>query len=391
MRKPLSRLRIGAAFLSGMLLLASPLANAQNSRRKVILDQDSMGPAASNLLAILVAVQSPEVEVLGITVESGDGWQAENVAHVLRMLELIGRPDIPVYRGSTYPLVNTMEATERWESMYGDIAYKGAWMKKWPEYNKAERTPYHDANVVPPLKEGETHLHAAEGTAADFLVREVHRYPGEVSILALGPLTNIALAVRLDDDFASLAKDFVLMGASLNPMAPKRDEYSLQFLFSPRSNFNFRWDPEAAKIALRAPFKRIVVVPTDATVETAFSNEMLKEISKSPTLVAKYVADYPYIGMPMWDELTVAVWLKPSLIARSERLSMDVETNSGSSGYGDTLTWRPGKGPGLGEPVVEAIRAVDVPAFNAMFVKLLSQPAPNLNRRSGSLPWPQER
>jgi purine nucleosidase len=361
--------------LCAILLLAVSVAMpAQNARRKVILDQDSVGPGGSNMLSMLLALQSPDVEVLGITVESGDGWQDEDVAHALRMLELVGRTDVPVYRGSTYPLVNSMEATKRWEGMYGKILYKGAWMEEWLEDSKQAPRHYHAPEVVPPMKEGEPKIKAAEGTAAEFLVREARTYPGEVTIMAMGPLTNVALAVRLDDGFAANVKDLYWMGASLNPMPPKRDEYSLQFLFTPRMNFNVRWDPEAAKIAMHAGFKKIVIVPTDATTETRFTPEMLETLRGSPSLAAKYAAKYPSVGMPLWDELTVAVWLDPKLIANSEKMSMDFNTDSGSAGYGETLTWRPGRGPGLGEPVVEAIRMVHLEAFDAMFLAGLTRP-----------------
>ena len=352
-----------------LLVLAAFAAQAQ--RRKVILDQDAQGPGGSNQLALLLALESPELDVLGITVESGDAWQDENVAHTLRMLELIGRTEVPVYRGSTYPLVNTEAATERWEGMYGKLAYKGAWMKQWPDYNTVNRPNYHAPYVVPPMAEGAPHTHAAAGTAAEFLVREVHQYPGQVTIVALGPLTNLALAARLDDDFAATAKELVTMGAGLNPQAPKVDEFSLQYIHTPRTNFNFRWDPEAAKITLHAGWKHILVVPTDATVDTAFSQQMLHAIRKETTPAAKYIAAYPVLKLPMWDELTVAVWLEPKLIRREDRMSMDVDTNAGAASYGETLSWQPGGGPGLGEPVVEAVRSVDVDAFNTMFVKAM--------------------
>lgn len=93
------------------------VANCAAPRRKVIIDQDAFGPGGPNLQPILMVLQSPEIEVLGITVESGDGWQKENVAHTLRMLELIGRPEIPVVPGATYPLLNTEEGTRRWEKL----------------------------------------------------------------------------------------------------------------------------------------------------------------------------------------------------------------------------------------------------------------------------------
>jgi len=128
--------KVIATALLGVLVCA---LQGQSARRKIIIDQDTAGPGGSNELAVLLALESPDVDVLGITVESGDAWQDEEVAHVLRMLELIGRTDVPVYRGATYPLVNTEVATERWEQMYGKMAYKGAWMKEWPDYNTVNR------------------------------------------------------------------------------------------------------------------------------------------------------------------------------------------------------------------------------------------------------------
>jgi purine nucleosidase len=83
-----------------LFLAGSAFGQPASTRRKVIIDQDTFGPGGSNLQAILMALQSPDVEVLGITVESGDGWRDENVAHLLRMLELIGRTDIKVYPGA---------------------------------------------------------------------------------------------------------------------------------------------------------------------------------------------------------------------------------------------------------------------------------------------------
>lgn len=355
-----------------LALVALGLA-AQAQKRKVILDQDAMGPGGSNMLSMMMVIDAPGIDVLGITVESGDGWQEEDVQHTLRMLELIGRTDIPVYRGATNPLLNTMERTKRWEGMFGKLAYKGAWMEEWPEYNTVERPKFHTADVVPTMIEGVPHAKPAEGSAIDFLVREIRKYPGQVSIIAMGPLTNLAITAKLDESFAANAKDLYLMGASLNPQAPGRDEYSMQFIFSPRSNFNFRWDPEAAQMTLVAGWKRIVVIPTDATVATKFDDALLTAMKASSTKSAQYVAKYPSMNLPMWDEVTAAVWLDARIAKHTEKVSMAVNTDSASAGYGDTLTWRPGKGPGLGEPVVEVVRGIDLPAFTALFVKLITR------------------
>ena len=82
-----------------------------DARRKVIIDQDAFGPAGSNMQAILMLLQSKDVEVLGITIPSGDGWRDEEVSHTLRLLEIAQRAEIPVYPGAVFPLVNTQSRT----------------------------------------------------------------------------------------------------------------------------------------------------------------------------------------------------------------------------------------------------------------------------------------
>lgn len=355
-----------------LLLLLVPLALVAAPKRLVIIDQDAMGPGGPNLQPILMVLQSPDVQVLGITVESGDGWQRENVAHTLRMLELIGRTDVPVVPGATYPLLNSEEGTRRWEGLYGKLAYKGAWMQEWPDYNTVNRLRYHAADVVPPLPEGAPTTQPAAETAAEFLVRQVRAHPGEVTILALGPFTNLALASRLDDRFAANARELVFMGGAFNPDSSKVDEFSLQFIHSPRVEFNSRWDPEAASMMLHAGWRKIVSVPLDATVPTKLTPELARAAGAGDTPVAKYFAQYAGVGFPLWDETAAAVFLDPSIATSTTELAMDIEIDHGAT-YGATLSWPKNGGPGLGEPNVTVVRAIDVARLDKMFVALLQR------------------
>ena len=370
-----NRMKLRSVLSRGIVvILAAATTCAAENRRKVIIDQDAFGPGGSNLQAILMVVQAPGVEVLGVTIESGDGWQKENVAHTLRMLELIGRPDIPVVAGATYPLINSEEETRRWEKLYGKLAYKGAWMDIWPDYNTINRPHYHGADVVPPLEEGEPTTKPAAEAAANFIVRMVHEFPGEVTILAMGPFTNLALASGLDSGFAGLAKEIVIMGGSFNPDGSKVDEFSLQFINNPRVEFNCRWDPEAAKMMLHAGWKMITVIPTDATVGTKFTSEVRQRAttgSESPS--ALYVAKFGVLGYPMWDEVASAVFLDPSIVLHSDRLAMDIDIGHGAA-YGSTLSWPEGGGPGMGEPNVSVVRAIDIPRLEGMFVSEVRSP-----------------
>src|SRR5271166_3943078 len=100
-----AKVRHFAAF--ALLLVAAILPASAQSRRKIIINQDCSGPGGSNMQTLLVLIQSPQVDVLGITVVTGNQWRDEEVAHTLRLLEIIGRTDIPVIPGAAFPLVRS--------------------------------------------------------------------------------------------------------------------------------------------------------------------------------------------------------------------------------------------------------------------------------------------
>src|SRR5712691_11990980 len=112
-------------FVAAGLLVMSRTSRSQE-QRKIIIDQDAAGPAGTDQQSMLLLIQSPQTKVLGITVVTGDQWLKAEVAHTLRMLELIGRTDIPVAPGAEYPLVRRKEETELSEQQYGTFAWLGA-------------------------------------------------------------------------------------------------------------------------------------------------------------------------------------------------------------------------------------------------------------------------
>jgi inosine-uridine nucleoside N-ribohydrolase len=309
--------------ISCLLVATSSWADA---RRKVIIDQDCAGPGGSNLQTLLVMIQSPQVEVLGITVVSGDQWRDEEIAHTLRLLEIIGRTDIPVVPGAAFPLVHRREKALMWQEHYGKVAYAGAWDERW----------WHEPDLVPPLPEGMPTTKPAAEDAAHFMIRMVHEFPHQVTIYEGGPMTNLALAISLDPQFAALAQELVFMGGSLSPQTD-----NLEFVNNPRHEFNFWFDPEAAHIVLSAPWGKIVCTPTDISVKTRLTPAMVQEIEASGTPLAHYIARYYQPGPGadfMWDELAAAAWIDPSLITKRETRFMDVDLDRGA-GYGNTLTW----------------------------------------------------
>ena len=354
--------------LVGLLLL--PLSLSAAPKRKVIIDQDAFGPGGPDQQPLIMVLQSPDVEVLGITVESGDGWQKESVAHTLRMLEIIGRTDVPVLAGATFPLKNSAEATKRWEAKHGKLVYKGAWTEEWPA-GTVSRRAVHASDVVPPSPEGAPATQPLNEPADVFLVRKLREFPGEVSILALGPLTNLALALQRDPALAGQAKEIFIMGGSFNPRAAN-NEFALEYIHTPRLEFNFRWDPEAADFVLRAPWKKITLSPIDPTTNTLFTPELIKRIAAADTPAAHYVSRH-IEGFPMWDELAAAVWLDPSLVTRHDRMAVGVDTGADGAGYGNALSWPAGKGPGLGERDADVVLEVDVTKLEQLVVERLTR------------------
>jgi purine nucleosidase len=360
----------------GALALAAALCGAASAaapKRLVIVDQDAFG--GLNLQPILMLLQAPDVQVLGATIESGDGWQKESVAQTLRMFELTGHTDVPVVPGATFPLINSQEETRRWEALYGKIPYKGAWMESWPDYNTQNRPHYHPPDEVPPMPQGMPTTKPSSEIAAEFMVRRVREHPGEVAILGLGPFTNIALAAKLDESFASNVKELVIMAGSFNPNLDTVDEFTRQIMNRPRIEFNVWWDPEAAKIIFHQPWRRIVVVPEDPTIDTRLTPEIAAAAGGAPTPASRYFAKFGQSGFPMWDETGAAVWIDPSIVTRSDELAVDVDIDHGPE-YGAILSWADGFAPGLGERKATIIRRVDVKRDADLFIRLMTSPNP---------------
>jgi inosine-uridine nucleoside N-ribohydrolase len=342
---------------------------AAGQKIKVIIDQDARGPGTSDQQAILVFLQSEKFEVLGITTVSGDQWVKEETLHVLRLLEIADRMEVPVIQGAEFPLLNSKEETERWEALYGKFEYKGCWTDRF-EANRSTiyDEPYHPPDIVPLMREGEPHIKARAGTAAEFIVQMVHKYPGQVVLWAGGPLTNYALALKLDPEVATLAKEFVLMGGGLYADKGAIDPGAIDA----RREFNWWFDPEAARIVLRASWKKLTTTPIDISVKTRFTSEMQATISKAGTPVTQYLDKYSLPGY-MWDEIAGAALIDPSIITGQKQLYLDIDIDHGAS-YGKTIFWdSTAKVP----PYLRLANVqfdIDAPKFYKLYIDLMTRP-----------------
>jgi inosine-uridine nucleoside N-ribohydrolase len=283
---------------------------------------------------------------------------------VLRFLEVARRTDIPVLKGAVFPLVNTPASMRAWEAAYGKIPWKGAWNDPRPGENFHPDTPY----VIPDNPEGNPVTKPAPGNAADFLIAQVHRHPHQITIVEAGPMTNLALAVRLDPDFASLAKELVFMGGlldgNLKQVTEDADNYT---------DFNMIFDPEAAHIVLTAPWARITSLG-NVTNETMMTDALAARMASVKTPVTAFLARHPS-HLPLWDEMAAEVAVDPTLITARTDALMDIDLGHGMH-YGQVHVWPTQIAPHQGERKVTIVQQVDLKRFYQRFIHAAQAPLP---------------
>jgi inosine-uridine nucleoside N-ribohydrolase len=302
--------------------LLSTLAAAKQKKIKVIADQDSAGPQGTNFLSLLMLLRSPQIDLLGITTVSGDQWMEPATVFALYAVEQAVRPEVPVIKGAEMPLLNSPREQEAREALYGSyVGWHGSFN---PDAPPSKRT------WAPPG--GYPKLEPRAGRAADFIIDTIRANPGEVVLYCAVPLTNIALALRMDPGIVPLTKAIYIMGGSS----------------AGGSELNWWWDPEAAAITMRAPWKEIVVSPFEAGAQVWSSEELMRRVVQKGGPLAGHVKslylDYkPPAGTSlwsmMWDELAVASIVDPSVVRKSETVYLDVDITHGPS-YGHTLLWK---------------------------------------------------
>jgi purine nucleosidase len=321
-----SRYEIGkSAVLTALVfaLLAITSLSAQQKKIKVIADQDSAGPQGTNFLSLLMLLRAPQIDLLGITTVSGDQWVEPATVFALWATEQAGRTDVPVIKGARLPLVNTQREQEIREELYGSfVGWHGSFNPDAPQPNRTWEPP----GGYPKVK-------VRSGRAADFIIDTIRANPREIILYAAGPLTNIALAVRMDPEIVPLTKAIYIMGGSSGG-GPE---------------LNWWWDPEAAAIVLREPWKEIVVSPFEAGAQVWSSAKLMQRVISAGGPLASHVKNlyldaHPQDGTSMWsmmwDELTVASIIDPSVIKRSETMYLDVDITHGPK-YGHTVVWKP--------------------------------------------------
>ncbi|KAJ6103437.1 hypothetical protein N7486_005864 [Penicillium sp. IBT 16267x] len=315
-----------------------------------------------------------DIEILGLTSDTANSWQPQVALHAVATLEAGNLSCIPVYPGATYPLINTPEGFQAWETIHGKLPWEGAFAPENKTAEAAGSDPTSgnpDRIVEAAFKEGFPKGWPENSTsAANFMAEMVHKYPGQVSIYSAGALTNVALAVRMDPAFASLAKDLVIMGGYVDlNMLMATGSILLADL---QSDINLMIDPEASKIALTADFPNITIA---GNVANQFfpSQEFADEVYSVPNPYSKLFHDYYDLSFPFWDETAAALMVDPSLATNQTSVYLDVDISYGSPSYGNIHVYQKALAP-HGIRVVNYVFQVDADRLKLRIKHALQYP-----------------
>ena len=305
----------------------------------MIIDVD---PGIDDAMAIFYAVRRPGIKLEALTTTFGNTDTSIATDNALRVLELLGRPDIPVARGVARSFIH-------------------------PYVRRADHV--HGSNGIGDIELPQPKISATDEHASDLIIRMVKENPGEMTLCPVGPVTNVALALVKAPEIAKLLRKIVVMGSTIfHP--------GIQGPTAPMVDANFANDPEAAHIVLRSGAD-ITLVGMDVTMKTLLTTGMIDEVAREGDEAAKtlmrmtefyveaYKRMYPGIaGCGLHDPLAVAVAEDPSL-ARMERMFVDVELH-GELTRGQTVADRRLTAVSLHN--VDVCMDIDRPRFMANFL-----------------------
>ncbi len=301
----MKRLGRYSAFVVCWFICAASMSTTADAR-KIILDTD---PGADDAMAILLALNSPELDVKALTVVAGNVVVEQGVENARKLVSLAGRCDVPVARGASRPLVQKLVTAEF----------------------------FHGANGLGNVELPAPACPADQRFAPDLIIELIHQYPHEITLVPVGPLTNIALALRKDPSIVGLVKEVVLMGGSIaggNATAA--------------AEANIYNDPEAARAVFEAgwPLTMVGLNVTERTLFTRADRNRLARTQGCENDFAVRVLDFLVArssglgadGTPMHDPLAVGAVIDRSLITTRD-MWVEVETR-GEFTRGETVASR---------------------------------------------------
>lgn len=350
--------RILLVILTLFVVVSSSIAEA---KEKVILDTD-MVILYDDGVAMMMLANHPNIELLGVTTVAGNTWAPDGTAYALRQLEILNRPDVPVAQGTRYPLrANRYETIEVERQMFGigKSSYTGCFLRPEPaSYLDVYREKFESEPTMKPI----------EKHAVNFLIETIKANPGEVTVIPIGPCTNLAMAIRLAPEIIPLIKKVVYMGGS----------FDIPGNTTPAAEFNWWFDPEAAKMSVRAPFADQLIVGLDVCEKYHFNKEIFERITSIDTPIAKmfkeiygprFEKDANYTRL-VWDTIAAAVVIDPTLIVEEEIRWIDVNADYNLD-YGRSLGYQK-QGP-AGTQKARILFTIDEERFWNLMVDLLTK------------------
>ena len=318
---------------------------------KIVFDTDPLRFTDDGHAAVMLLRSPEKVQILGMTMVAGNAWAAEGAGFMWQTLKAIHRTDVPLYLGAQAPLVHTLAMAKEETRQWGPLEYMAAFGRPFTADSGAARVQ--------------------RGNAVDFLVRTIERNPGTVTVFAIGPMTNIAMALRLRPDLETKIRQIVFMGGNVHVPGNA----------TPYAEVNFWFDPEAAQVVLRSKIPRKVMFGLDICNHAVMTRAMFDEIVAVRTPVTELFKDalgnhYPeFLKKPgatgyIWDCLAAGYLIDPSFVTKSEKLYLDVESSFGKN-YGAVrgLDWK--LAPEA--TAVEVMLDLDVAKFFRMYKNLLTR------------------
>src|SRR5215208_7065662 len=272
---------------------------ANLSPKRIIIDTD---PGVDDAMAFLLVLASPEIQLEALTTTQGNVTLEKATRNALSVLELGRASHIPVACGSMYPLVQPLRASAY---VHGE---SGIGNSQLPD---------------PQTKPLAQH-------AVDYLIKRVLAEPREISVFPIGPLTNIAMAIRKEPRFAASVKDLVIMGGAIL-------EYGN---VTPQAEFNIYVDPHAAYIVFHSGIP-ITLIPLDVTHKCLLLQRHVDHLLQIPSPISRFIRDamevylqasfaLGYPGSALHDPLTLATVIAPELLTLKEYY-VDVDISGGVS------------------------------------------------------------
>ena len=363
-------------FIAFIFLFVS--VNITEAARKVILDTD-MAYLNDDAFAMFVLAQADKagmLDFLGLTTVGGNVFVPEATTAALRQLELIERTDILVYQGTDEPLAGFRNMREE-ARLYGIPNFCGAyWDFDANDFADLSKRSKHYLNLNKEPLFGYPETRAKELPAWDFIIESVKSNPGEVTIMAVGSATNIALALKKYPALAKEAAEIIYMGGDID----------IPGNATPAAEMNWFYDPDAIKLCLSAGWEKQTVVPDDLAQSIHLTKEFYDRLAENNTnsitkLILSNKKTFTNSGADyVWDVVVPVIFLKPELITDLQERYITVDNTPGINS-GRVVTWKQNlnndmkTGKGFPEGIMKAdiVMGIDKSAFWDFYISMLTK------------------